>query len=82
MSLKTQNHISYLLINAYHFLPERLTEEFERRLSQCESSWQQQLSTTRTTLELVKEQMRRDSYEQVQQLKTQHQRELGMLRNH
>uniref|UniRef100_A0A8D8TYU2 Uncharacterized protein n=3 Tax=Cacopsylla melanoneura TaxID=428564 RepID=A0A8D8TYU2_9HEMI len=55
---------------------EHLNEEYERRLAQCEASWQQQLSTTRTTLELVKEQMRRDTYDQIQHLRTQHQREL------
>ncbi|KAL1460825.1 hypothetical protein WDU94_012768, partial [Cyamophila willieti] len=55
---------------------EHVNEEYERRLAQCEASWQQQLSTTRTTLELVKEQMRRDTYDQIQHLKTQHQREL------
>ena len=40
---------------------EQLNWESERKIQQLEQNWQLQMSSTRATLELVKEQMERDA---------------------
>ncbi|XP_075222165.1 uncharacterized protein LOC142324914 isoform X9 [Lycorma delicatula] len=55
---------------------ERITEEAERKLQQCELNWQQQVGSSRTTIELVKEQMQREAQEQLQALSEHHRRQL------
>ncbi|XP_046689187.1 protein FAM184A isoform X5 [Homalodisca vitripennis] len=55
---------------------ERLTEEAERKLQGCEQNWQLQLGSTRTTLELVKEQLKREAADQLQTLHDNHRRQL------
>ncbi|XP_049959630.1 golgin subfamily A member 6-like protein 22 isoform X3 [Schistocerca serialis cubense] len=55
---------------------EHLNEEAERRVQQVEQNWQLQISSTRATLELVKEQMQRDADERMESLKEKYQQQL------
>lgn len=58
---------------------ERINEEADRRIRDMESNYQMQISSMRATLELVKEQMERDTEDRLQQLRIDHKRELGIL---
>lgn len=63
-----------------HFIiviTERIKEEYEKKLQQCEQNWQLQLGSTRTTLELVKEQLHRETQDQLQALSDKHHEQLG-----
>ncbi|KAK7870470.1 hypothetical protein R5R35_000746 [Gryllus longicercus] len=55
---------------------EKLTEDNDRRVAQMEQTWQMQVTSTRTTLELVKEQLERDAQDRLEALERQHQRKL------
>lgn len=52
-------------------------QECEKKIQQCESSVQMQMGTTRTTLELVKQQMANECEMRIEQLKRIHQEQLG-----
>lgn len=56
---------------------ERVNEEAEKRLRDLETNYQMQVSSMRTTLELVKEQMEREAEDKIQQLREEHRVELG-----
>lgn len=58
-------------------LIERLTDEYEKKIKELEANWQMQITSTRTTLELVKEQMERDAQEKLQSLDQHHRSQLG-----
>ncbi|XP_067008628.2 protein FAM184A isoform X5 [Anabrus simplex] len=58
---------------------ERLTEDAERRVQQAEQAWQLQATSTRATLELVKEQLERDAQDRLDALERKHQEQLGTL---
>lgn len=58
---------------------ERLTEEHEKKIKEIETNWQMQVTSTRTTLELVKEQMERDAEDKLQALDQHHRSQLGEL---
>lgn len=58
---------------------DRLLEESERKLQSSEQNYQLQLGSTRTTLELVKEQLKREAAELTQTLHDNHRRQLGKL---
>lgn len=60
-------------------LLERLTEEHEKKIKEIETNWQMQVTSTRTTLELVKEQMERDAEDKLQALDQHHRSQLGEL---
>ncbi|XP_073997789.1 uncharacterized protein isoform X3 [Rhodnius prolixus] len=51
-------------------------QECEKKIQQCESSVQMQMGTTRTTLELVKQQMANECEMRIEQLKRIHQEQL------
>ncbi|XP_039282770.1 myosin-11 isoform X4 [Nilaparvata lugens] len=51
-------------------------EDADRRIQQCELNAQHQIGASRTTIELVKEQMHRESQEKLQQLSEHHRRQL------
>lgn len=51
--------------------------EHEKQLKDVESNWQLQVSSMRTTVELVKEQMEKESQQKMQMLIDQHRSELG-----
>ncbi|XP_017785670.1 PREDICTED: nucleoprotein TPR isoform X2 [Nicrophorus vespilloides] len=55
---------------------ERINEEHDLRVKEVETSCQNQMSSLRTTLELVKEQMERESQQKIQSLIQQHRSEL------
>lgn len=54
-------------------------EESEQKLQSSEQNYQLQLGSTRATLELVKEQLKREAAELTQTLHDNHRRQLGML---
>lgn len=56
---------------------EQINEESEQKLKEVETSYQNQLSSLRATLELVREQMERESQQKLQNLIAQHRAELG-----
>lgn len=58
-------------------ISDRINEEHEKKIKEVESACQNQVSSLRTTLELVKEQMARDSQQKLQNLIDQHRAELG-----
>ncbi|RZF42873.1 hypothetical protein LSTR_LSTR003697 [Laodelphax striatellus] len=55
---------------------KKVREEADRRIQQCELNAQHQVGASRTTIELVKEQMQRESQQQLQQLSEHHRRQL------
>ncbi|KAF5276036.1 hypothetical protein FQA39_LY00832 [Lamprigera yunnana] len=55
---------------------EKINAEHEKQLKEAESNWQLQLCTMRTTVELVKEQMEKESQQKMQDLIEQHRAEL------
>ncbi|PSN47607.1 hypothetical protein C0J52_04581 [Blattella germanica] len=57
---------------------EQLNWESERKVQQLEQNWQLQMSSTRTTLELVKEQMERDAQDRLDEAERQHQKQLDI----
>jgi hypothetical protein len=61
-----------LLISA-----EQLNWESERKIQQLEQNWQLQMSSTRATLELVKEQMERDAQDRLEAAEEKHRKQLG-----
>lgn len=60
----------------YNFT-EKLNEEADRKMKELEQNCQMQVSSMRATLELVKEQAERESYERIQQLEDEHRRANG-----
>lgn len=59
------------------FISEALREEYEKKIQQGEQNWSQQISSTRATLELVKEQLQRESEMQLEDLNKKYLQELG-----
>ena len=57
--------------------PDKLKAEHDKRMAACEQGFQLQSASTRATLELVKEQMRRDSEAALQELRDQHRSQMG-----
>uniref|UniRef100_A0A1Y1KHN1 Protein FAM184A/B N-terminal domain-containing protein n=1 Tax=Photinus pyralis TaxID=7054 RepID=A0A1Y1KHN1_PHOPY len=55
---------------------DKINSEHEKQMKDAESSWHIQLSSMRTTIELVKEQMEHESQEKIQSLIDQHRAEL------
>ncbi|XP_018561580.1 protein FAM184A isoform X2 [Anoplophora glabripennis] len=55
---------------------ERINEENEKKLKEAEVYWQNQVSTLRATVELVKEQMEKESQQKIETLIQQHRTEL------
>ncbi|XP_071448550.1 protein FAM184A-like isoform X2 [Hetaerina americana] len=55
-----------ILNGKHHKEIEKLNLEAEQRIAAVEQTWQMQLSSTRTTIELVKEQMERDAQKKVE----------------
>ncbi|XP_046385448.1 protein FAM184A-like isoform X3 [Ischnura elegans] len=55
-----------ILNGKHHKEIDKLNLEAEQRIAAVEQTWQMQLSSTRTTLELVKEQMERDAQKKVE----------------
>ncbi|GJQ72878.1 hypothetical protein Trydic_g1526 [Trypoxylus dichotomus] len=55
---------------------DRINEEHEKKIKEVENTCQNQVSSLRATLELVKEQMARDSQQKIQTLIHQHRAEL------
>lgn len=58
-------------------LIERINEESETKLKEVETSYQNQLSSLRVTLDLAREQMESESQQKLQNLISQHRAELG-----
>lgn len=56
---------------------EQLNWESERKIQQLEQNWQLQMSSTRATLELVKEQMERDAQDHLDAAEEKHRKQLG-----
>jgi predicted secreted protein len=56
---------------------EQLNWESERKIQQLEQNWQLQMSSTRATLELVKEQMERDAQDRLDAAEEKHRKQLG-----
>ncbi|XP_063231467.1 protein FAM184A-like isoform X4 [Bacillus rossius redtenbacheri] len=56
---------------------QQLSEESERRVQQLEQNWQLQATSTRTTLELVKEQMERDARARLEEAEERHRSQLA-----
>lgn len=56
---------------------ENLREEYEKRIQQSEQNWSQQISSTRATLELVKEQLQRETEAQLEALNKKYLLQLG-----
>jgi hypothetical protein len=56
---------------------EQLNWESERKIQQLEQNWQLQMSSTRATLELVKEQMERDAQDHLDAVQEKHHKQLG-----
>ncbi|KAL1122604.1 hypothetical protein AAG570_002934 [Ranatra chinensis] len=54
----------------------KLTEECEKKIQQCEVNYQAQVGTTRTTIELVKQQMQMEAEKRIQDIHDSHEREL------
>ncbi|XP_014241082.1 protein FAM184A-like isoform X2 [Cimex lectularius] len=54
-----------------------LKVEHEKKIAQCESSLQQQLGTTRTTLELVKQSMQDENQKKIEQLVRKHEQKMA-----
>ncbi|KAK9752453.1 hypothetical protein QE152_g4185 [Popillia japonica] len=64
------------LVTSHEEEIDRINEEHEKKIKEVESACQNQVSSLRTTLELVKEQMARDSQQKLQNLIDQHRAEL------
>lgn len=60
-----------------HSSTEQINEENEKKLKDVEVYWQNQVSTLRATVELVKEQMEKESQQKIEMLIQQHRTELG-----
>jgi hypothetical protein len=56
---------------------EQLNWESEKKIQQLEQNWQLQMSSTRATLELVKEQMERDAQNRLDAAEEKHHKQLG-----
>lgn len=72
----------YIIYPPFNYLQisDRINEEHEKKIKDIENVCQNQVSSLRTTLELVKEQMARDSQQKIQTLIDQHRAELGKLK--
>nr|CAD7264324.1 unnamed protein product [Timema shepardi] len=57
---------------------DSLNEDAERKIQQLEQNWQLQMSSTRATLELVKEQMERDAQSRLEAAGEKHRNQLAM----
>lgn len=57
---------------------EQLNWESERKIQQLEQNWQLQMSSTRATLELVKEQMERDAQNRLDSAEEKHRKQLDI----
>ncbi|KAJ8921978.1 hypothetical protein NQ315_008615 [Exocentrus adspersus] len=64
------------LIETHKSELERINEENEKKLKEVEVYWQNQVSTLRATVELVKEQMEKESQQKIEELIQQHRTEL------
>ena len=56
---------------------ENLKEEYEKRMQQSEQNWVQQISATRATMELVREQIHRENEAQIEALNEKYITQLG-----
>lgn len=56
---------------------ETLRENCEKKLQQSEQNWSQQVSSTRATLELVKEQLQREAEDQLEALSKKYMLQIG-----
>lgn len=56
---------------------DRINNEHESKIKEVENACQNQVSSLRATLELVKEQMAKDSQQKIEDLIDQHRAELG-----
>jgi F0F1-type ATP synthase membrane subunit b/b' len=56
---------------------ERISEESEQKIKEIEVSWQNQVTSLNNTLDAVKEQMEKESQQQIESLIEQHRSELG-----
>lgn len=63
-------------------LIERINEDTEMKLKEVETTYQNQLSSLRGTLDLVREQMETESQQKIQNLIAQHRAELGKYKMH
>lgn len=77
--MKTYNFFCvFPSVKQFFFLfKERINEENEKKIKEIETSWQNQVATLRLNLDLVKEQMERESQQKIQNLIEQHRTELG-----
>lgn len=62
---------------ACFLISEQLNWESDRKIQQLEQNWQLQMSSTRATLELVKEQMERDAQDRLDAAEEKHHKQLG-----
>ena len=56
---------------------ERISAETEKKIKEIEDNWQTQVTSLSNTLELVKDQMEKESQQKVESLIEQHRTELG-----
>ena len=54
-----------------------MKEEYEKKMQLTEQNWAQQVSSTRATLELVKEQLQRETETQIEALNKKYLMQLG-----
>lgn len=59
------------------FFSDRINEEHGNKIKEVEHYWQSQVSTLHKNLEIVKEQMERESQQKIETLIQQHRSELG-----
>lgn len=57
---------------------ERVSEETEQKIKEIEECWQNKVTSLSNTLELVKEQMEKESQQKIESLIEQHRSELGL----
>ncbi|KDR07715.1 hypothetical protein L798_02631 [Zootermopsis nevadensis] len=66
------------LTDKYEKEIEQLNWESDRKIQQLEQNWQLQMSSTRATLELVKEQMERDAQDRLDAAEEKHHKQLDI----
>lgn len=54
-----------------------MRENCDKKIQQSEQNWSQQISSTRATLELVKEQLQREAKDQLEALSKKYMLQLG-----
>nr|CAD7570243.1 unnamed protein product [Timema californicum] len=77
LDLQYQEQIEKL-IDKHEKEIDSLNEDAERKIQQLEQNWQLQMSSTRATLELVKEQMERDAQSRLEAAGEKHRNQLAM----